>query len=170
MECHNPGDPRQGVDFLTVNQQTIWSSPSNQSREGGGNWLSVKLAIGKLSSGAQILWRMFSLALYVLQHWLVKSFMSCECRKMNGKILILLIKLNKSSLEFPLVLFFLITAEYKACWCPYRDSQSALDSTSFGQKPQEKEAHDEWKGALLCPWETSFFCTDPPHGSCFSRV
>lgn len=38
-----------------------------------------------------------------MQHWLVKSFMSSECKKkMNGKILILLIKLNKSSLELQL--------------------------------------------------------------------
>lgn len=61
MECRNPVDPREGVDILTVNQQTIWSSVSKQSGGGGGrggdNWLSVKLAIGKLSSGAQILLR-----------------------------------------------------------------------------------------------------------------
>lgn len=47
----------------------------------------------------------FSGYVHALQHWLVKSFMSSECKKkkkMNGKILILLIKLNKSSLELQL--------------------------------------------------------------------
>lgn len=68
MECRNPLDPRQGVDILTVNQQTIWSSPSKQSGVGGENWLSVKLAIGKLQWSSDFVENVFSLALYVLQH------------------------------------------------------------------------------------------------------
>lgn len=166
MECHNPVDPRQGVAILTVNQQTIWSSPSKQSREGGENWLSVKLAIGKLSSGAQIFLRMCFLWLCMCcstdlwrASWVVSA------KKMNGKILILLIKLNKSSLEVPFVLFFSFnSAEWKTCWCPYRDSWSALDATTFGEKPREKEAHNKMS---YVHERTSFFCTDPPHGSCF---
>lgn len=70
VECQNPVDPREGVDILTVNQQTIWSSPSKQSRGGGGeNWLSVKLATGKLFQwSSDFVENMFPLALYVLQH------------------------------------------------------------------------------------------------------
>lgn len=166
MECHNPVDPRQGVAILNVNQQTIWSSPSKQSREGGENWLSVKLAIGKLSSGAQILLRMCFLWLCMCcstdlwrASWVVSA------KKMIGKILILLIKLNKSSLELPFVLFFSFnSAEWKTCWCPYRDSWSALDARTFGEKPQEKEAHNKMS---YVHERTSFFCTDPPRGSCF---
>lgn len=171
VECHNPVDPTQRVDILTVNQQKIWSSPSKQSREGGkiGFLLNWQLAN---SSGAQILLRMRFLWLCMCCSTdLWRASWVASAKKMNGKILILLIKLNKSSLELPFVLFISFNcAEWKACSCPYRGSWSALDAASFGEKPQEKEACDKWKGALPCPWEASFFCTDLPCGSCSSRV
>jgi len=138
VEYYNPLVPSQDVGILTVNQQTTWTCPWKHSGEGGENWLSVKSVIGKLSSGAQILLRMCFLWLCVrcsTDLWRASRVPSAK--KMNGKILILLSKLNKSSLELRFGLSFPFNcAEQKACW------------PRSGEPRHTSDAHEElWREA-----------------------
>lgn len=100
---------------------------------------------------------------------------------MNGKILILLnsIKAPWNSHLFWFLrggggggcyfFFFLLTVASEKC--PYRDSWSALDAATFGEKPQEEEACDKCKSApCVHEREASFFCTDQLMAAVFPNL